>query len=379
MKTLYLHIGAGKTGSSALQVWLFQNKNELLEKNIMYPHNTELNDYSITSGNGVYLIDKIKRKDAKTYLNELFKDIDNVLFSSEVFQILNNEEIQYLDSICKTLEIKIEIIFYIRDVYDVVYSLYLQTIKRHGMVLSFNEYLNTLKALEQFEVLKKYESLIENIHVLHYDSEKKIGLENSFYKTLNINKFNPMKKKKVNRSLSISESEILRISNKLYFEKININTNQYSTLISDKLIYNNPEKNTEIFYDENIKNKLEELYQEKIDYINNKYFKENKLKVFDPKDKNITTEKFPYSGEIEIVLSSIMDTILGIDHLNIQKKLNIEDTKIVDILRDEAIKREKESIEDAQILMKAARLLRPSGPFIKKKCEEYENILGNNE
>jgi hypothetical protein len=379
MKTLYLHIGAGKTGSSALQVWLFQNKNELLEKNIMYPHNAELNDYSITSGNGVYLIDKIKRKDAKTYLNELFKDIDNVLFSSEVFQILNNEEIQYLDSICKTLEIKIEIIFYIRDVYDVVYSLYLQTIKRHGMVLSFNEYLNTLKALEQFEVLKKYESIIENIHVLHYDSEKKIGLENSFYKTLNINKFNPMKKKKVNRSLSISESEILRISNKLYFEKININTNQYSTLISDKLIYNNPEKNTEIFYDENIKNKLEELYQEKIDYINNKYFKENKLKVFDPKDKDITTEKFPYSGEIEIVLSSIMDTILGIDHLNIQKKLTIEDAKIVDILRDEAIKREKESIEDAQVLMKAARLLRPSGPFIKEKCEEYENILGNNE
>ena len=193
---------------------------------------------------------------------------------------------------------------------------------------------------------------------------------------LDINTLNPMEKKKVNRSLSISEAEILRIANKLYLEKINSNLIKYSTSISDNLIYNEPEKSTEIYYDENIKVKLEELYQEKINYVNNKYFKEKKLQVFDPKNKNISSEKFPYSEEIEVVLSTITDTILEINPQDIQKKLDIKDPNIVDVLRDEAIKRENTSLEEAQILMKAARLLRPNGPVIEKKCLEYENILG---
>ena len=62
MKKLYLHVGCGKTGSSALQVWLSQIAGELEKTGILYPLHgaTPLDDYTISSGNGERLVEAIR-------------------------------------------------------------------------------------------------------------------------------------------------------------------------------------------------------------------------------------------------------------------------------------------------------------------------------
>ncbi len=374
MKKLFLHIGAGKTGSSALQVWLSQNKLNFKELGINYPDNRELDDYAISSGNGVFLVGIIRTGNIKNYLLELFQNENNVLFSSEVFQTLTREEISVVQNVCNDLNIELNIIIYIRDIYDVVYSLYLQTIKRHSMKLTFEDYVYGLENIEQFAVLEKYESVCSNIQVLHYDSEKSKGLDISFAEalSLNYNSLNKMKNKKVNRSLSVFESQLIRISNIIYAKKIDFKSDEFCTKVSDKIIYSNPELNTEIYYNPAIEEFLKNKYQNKIDNINSKYFKNKQLKVFDQNNKIIVDKQFEHIQEFESILSILVDLLKErID----QKELSIQDPRILNALRDEAIRVEEEDLLSAYTLMNAAKILRPGGPVIEKKLKEYEKAL----
>ena len=55
--------------------------------------------------------------------------------------------------------------------------------------------------------------------------------------------------------------------------------------------------------------------------------------------------------------------------------LNIADPRIVDVLRNQAISFESDDISKAFALMKAAQILRPTGPVINQKIAEYQQIL----
>jgi hypothetical protein len=59
------------------------------------------------------------------------------------------------------------------------------------------------------------------------------------------------------------------------------------------------------------------------------------------------------------------------------KKINIDvlSPKTVDILRDTAVKIEKDDLKTARELMYLAHMLRPTGAFIKKKLEMYNKQL----
>ncbi|WP_272166377.1 hypothetical protein [Vibrio diabolicus] len=53
----------------------------------------------------------------------------------------------------------------------------------------------------------------------------------------------------------------------------------------------------------------------------------------------------------------------------------IKSARDVDWLRDEAVKLETSNLPDALRLMEIAHQARPSGPFIKRKVEEYRSVL----
>lgn len=53
----------------------------------------------------------------------------------------------------------------------------------------------------------------------------------------------------------------------------------------------------------------------------------------------------------------------------------IKTARDVDWLRDEAVKLETSNLPDALRLMEIAHQARPSGPFIKRKVEEYRSVL----
>lgn len=293
-KQLILHIGCGKTGSSALQVWLNQNSNILRENGFNYPtFNMEIkDDYQITSGNGTHLVNAVKNNSVNLFLSETAKYKERrIVFSSEAFQILDEKEIKELKDSAIEAGFEIKVIAYIRNLYEMAYSSYMQLVKRHGYTESLDFYLNRINTFQQFNVVDLWESIIGQINVLHYDTESE-NLDLSFLKIIGLpkEKIPRMKRNRVNRSLTLLESELLRSFSKSVQNKFKINVDKISTYISDNLIKSSPEKETNIFYNEEVIEKLRSKFSSKIIEYNKKYFKNsNTLKISNPHIEQVKT------------------------------------------------------------------------------------------
>lgn len=115
-KTLYFHIGIHKTGSSALQVFLNDNKTLLEQHDIYYPPFQVGSFVGGTSGNGRQLQVAIcnNDRDACRPMLEAVKaaPCSRVLFSSEMFCLFDLERIQTLRTLFHDYHVKI--IYYIR-------------------------------------------------------------------------------------------------------------------------------------------------------------------------------------------------------------------------------------------------------------------------
>ena len=195
-----------------------------------------------------------------------------------------------------------------------------------------------------------------------------------------------MPKMKVNRSLTLEETELLRLINHEYVTQFD-DPNQYlSWVISDAFIMNEPEALTPILVDQNVLKHVENIFKSDIDWVNDKFFMgEEVLSTFNPDGKFIATEMPTLSKPIATAIHALMSAITSFDlngHIlearkkDHREKLKISDPRIVEALRDEAIRREQDSLMDALALMSAAKTLRPSGPQITSKVNEYRAKLG---
>jgi len=388
MKNLFLHIGFGKTGSSALQVWLHNNADQLRTHGILYPRESsaKIDDYAITSGNGVRLFRALKEGS----VDQLIKDAPildgvDVLYSSEVLQELNEDEFLKLHSVAKSHDYNIVIIAFVRDLYDILYSAYMQLVKRHLMHKTFHEYGLSTQTLQQFHVLRKFEQRFDDIRLIHYDGALESGIEKAFCAKIGVdpNSMEVMAKRKVNRSLTSVELEILRQANEFFTSKFAPN-NRFSSTISDALIYANPEAETEILLDQEVINHLETTFRSTIDTINDTYFSEPALKVFNPRNKKVTRKLPKISKEYLITLNALIHSVKEFEFAEQgqrknatagadgeSNKLTRNDQRIVNFLRDEAIGLENKNPRKAFVLMAAAQMLRPNGPVINQKVEEY--------
>lgn len=283
-KQLYLHIGCGKTGSSALQIWLNQNANALKENGYNYPtFNINIkDDYQITSGNGTHLVNAIKNNSVKDFLSQIANSKENkTVFSSEAFQILSYDEIKKLKESSKDAGFEIRVIAYVRNLYEMAYSSYMQLVKRHGYTESLDFYLSQINTFQQFNVIDIWASVFEEITVLHYDTESE-NLDLSFLKSIGLpkEKIPRMKKNKVNRSLTLLESELIRSLSKNIKKRFTLNIDNISTFISDNIIKESPEKETNTFYNKEVIENLKSKFSEKISEYNKKYFRNaNVLKI----------------------------------------------------------------------------------------------------
>ena len=314
MQTIYLHIGFGKTGSSALQVWLNQNASSFSDAGIDYPQtDTKLDDYSITSGNAIPLIKAIKKRVLPNFLQRLTKEND-LLFSSEMFQTLSSEEITYLKNTLQEASLHPVIIAYVRDVYDVMYSTYQQSVKRQLGTRSFADFALEQKGHLQFEALHIWHQAFDHIRVIHYDTHKKC-LDQSFLEALGLQSktFPPMHKKKVNRSLTLMELELLRCINKKYRDSRANPSYTISQLVSDALISKNPEQTTPLFLDESVLDHFKQLFSEEIAWVNTHYFDGNDvLQIFNPKAKSIVTEL----PEIDPTLLNVIEILMDLSEIH---------------------------------------------------------------
>jgi len=377
MKKLFLHIGAGKTGSSALQIWLYKNHKKLKKQGINYPIFDQKikSDYQITAGNGVFLINKLREGCLEELFDSFKKDKDSLLFSSETFQILTDKELNFLKDIAITYGYDITIVFYVRDLYDMLYSSYQQLIKRHLYFKSFEEFVLNIKSMQQFDVLYEYETIFKNIKIVHYDSFLDIGIEKPFCEVLGVemNLLEPMEKRKVNRSLDVFETELLKNVNKMYLEELKEQDSSFCTLLSDSLIYVNPEKNTEIHYTDKILSIIANKFKKDIDYINTKYLSSEKLNIFEKKNKLIVKDTFNIPVEFLIIIKSIFSYLKSKENVGVDN----EKVDVIGLLYSEADKREQSNLEEAIQILEVAKILRPNGVIINETLNKYKDNLKN--
>jgi hypothetical protein len=147
-KSIYIHIGTHKTGTSAIQDFLALNKKVLKRKGFLFPQQSRRN--YVTSQEGSYVVTPANHKYYQKLAYLCSRKQQNVLISSETFSLLENPcGIKHL---LDGLEVKI--ICYLRRQDSVIQSMYNQMVKRSGYYQDISnfqpEYLDYYKLLENW-------------------------------------------------------------------------------------------------------------------------------------------------------------------------------------------------------------------------------------
>ena len=241
---LFLHIGHGKTGTSAIQSALAIASEDLAKRGINYPIQQALRDRAsrleITSGNWeptseVSLTNQLLEIAKSNYKNS------KIILSSESLFWLVPELIQN-KSTWET-HIDLHIILAVREIEEMLSSEYQQRVKRHGDAMPLEQFLRArhfvsshhAKAAEVIELIAQ--SSITNT-IINY-SEHKRDISQLIFKLIGAEDLYPTSQMAgaiINRSLSRKELEILITINALYFSRFP----WISARISDALIKNQP-------------------------------------------------------------------------------------------------------------------------------------------
>lgn len=213
MKYLYLHIGYGKTGSSALQSWLANNAELLRLQGVSYAGtNAVARKYRVSSGNAHLLLaflrgEEVTPAELDTYY---FDGMSSALVSSETLQAFKVNDFQNLRDAISPFGITVVFVAFIRNIYNHNYSNYVQAVKRRGSLQSFQEWADrelnvyplthSMSLMNEFNlILLKYEEHISNLSMAFCDA---CGLDHKM--------LGEMRQDKVNRTLTSVEIKVLQ-------------------------------------------------------------------------------------------------------------------------------------------------------------------------
>ena len=188
MKTLYLHIGVHKTGSTSIQDFLFKNAKLLENQGYFYP--TGGSYYHRPSSSQSLLALSLLEKKPSHLSNIIFtkagcikdiqKDIEgsrseNIIVSSEHFRHMNSlDQIIELKNVFLPVVDYIKVIVYLRRQDLVVESAWTQKIKTGSLSISFEDYVDyTIDFADKVYDHFDYNGLLENF-------SKVFGVDNLF-------------------------------------------------------------------------------------------------------------------------------------------------------------------------------------------------------
>ncbi|WP_372370687.1 hypothetical protein [Candidatus Uabimicrobium sp. HlEnr_7] len=217
---LYLHIGIHKTGSSAIQRFLYQNRKQLLKNGWIYPnHATRGSAHHPLAA--LYLEKERRPKFLSEYKHQLAglkKFIkahpqEIMLLSSEYFGAIENVE-RLKNDLCSTGFTSIKIIVYLRRQDEILVSGYNQVVKAKNETRKFDVHFNKMN---WFTLLQKWEKAFskENLIVRAYQKEQLTqGLTSHFTEILGLNDVKWEKpEQQVNQSLDLDLLEVKRLAN----------------------------------------------------------------------------------------------------------------------------------------------------------------------
>ncbi|KGF71775.1 hypothetical protein DO97_15675 [Neosynechococcus sphagnicola sy1] len=232
MNFLFLHIGLGKTGTSAIQSFLAINRSKLLEDSIYYPFSEKdvaAVDYKPTGGNGLELAQMLMNSNLTedvclSFISQLFRDAEK--FSNSLKVCLSAEKLanpnvtkkslSLLKNVCSKLSIEIRVICYLRNVFDHAWATYEQQVKRTGRTNMFDDFIDSYGY--PFDVIGNYSAIFQtNIMFFSYEHVclvEKNGLIGHFLGLISSDIFlGPDDLRIVNKSLSPECIDLKRLIN----------------------------------------------------------------------------------------------------------------------------------------------------------------------
>lgn len=242
MNKLYVHIGMGKTGTSAIQFFVSENSKKLDELGFLYPefdNNENLLEKNLdyTAGNGQLIISSIENKDYIKLFNFIDENIENknIIFSSENLLFYFAKDSNLLQKLIEKYDVII--VLYIRKQDEFYNSLVNQWTKAkellnndcmasvHENYFLINKIINSVNGKIIFRAYEKEQLKNENV-VEDFLYAIGIDIDNSDVKNIfNFDKTNSDNKIIRNESLTSLGFFIKREYNKFVSEKgLNSNT-----------------------------------------------------------------------------------------------------------------------------------------------------------
>lgn len=359
-KKIVIHIGQGKTGTSAIQSFLAANSELMRKYGVDYPYHPSFEKAQTgkTSSGNYHSIFEYRGSEYNT-----------VLFSSELFFNDFREGTDFYNKL-RSLDGEITILCFTRDLFDHFRSSYGQYIKRGNGTISIEEFANKYKVyLNLKKVLDVVESLQIKIVIRNY-SHCFSNLEDTFVELILGDRAKAFLEEakyinvKVNRSLTYGELEVQRLFN-LYAHQ------STSAFVSDIMVDNLPNLVSDKMY----------LCQETFaSVINNNGAAIEVINNYLPADEKINcainnNSPNPSDGYIYGFSKEQLNVLIE----SICNKLNASlfSEKNINLLRNIALKYEnsqKISKTEALALMSLALVGRPDGQLIRSKVAEWGGI-----
>ena len=303
-KNIFLHVGHGKTGSSAIQSFLALNTSLLLQHGFDYPARRALKlarEGKTTSGN-------LDNTTPSSWLQEVKRATKsaacaNVLFSHERLFHLIRKEPKYLG--LATKHYHTTVILYVRNPLDHFFSAYGQAVKRHGETREIEKWVDKYnQPIRVLDFLNICKNLDVPVIVRNYSNVNDI--ERSFAEMLLGDKAEEFLESsikpqcRVNRSLTRAEYELLR------------QFNRYSDVSSGEIISTNlvdslPHIISERDYvSEHSLNKIRARFGKTVDEINNFLDGDQKLELPVSIEPSEPSMLYSFSREqIEVIAKSV--------------------------------------------------------------------------
>lgn len=224
--SIWLHVGHGKTGSSALHTSFARSLESLARHGVLYPDDPSLARAArggITSGNASDFFaergSEIRRRFTRDLREASRKGCHRVVYSSELLYGQVLKEPSLLDvalAEAKRLKVNLQVVLYVRDPLDYAVSFYIQRVKRGGETLKFGQFLGDFNPLAKFQ---EFAHILEERHVEWHArnySQESHALLASMEEVLELDPgvLRDADSAPVNRSLSAGELEVQRLLNR---------------------------------------------------------------------------------------------------------------------------------------------------------------------
>lgn len=220
---LIIHAGPHKTGTTSLQHFFFENKDNLQKQGILYPG---------TTANHHKFANKVaKNEDYTKYLKQFSQKANQlgcqtVLLSSEAFSKLAIRPDQ-MKLFSAELEkfFFVKIVYYLRRQSEKVESSFIQILKSRPLnesIVEFSEKTN----YNYFKILNLWSNVFgfDNVIPVVYESEKGFDVIQSFVKTINLNFSGFKKLDRKNTKPSIDKLRLIHYLNQSISKKIGVKT-----------------------------------------------------------------------------------------------------------------------------------------------------------